>query len=174
MDVSGFEETKPGIWNYYNYIAIYKDKSLLSGCLKKAYKNKSKVKSRKMVYTINTDGLKDTDCLLTSKDGKKSMFYPEYIKFLDTFPGAKWYLLTSEDATVEHDDGGVLLLKFGSKVIVLAPLVYSDLTVLTEFNENDIQPERFERLVNECENYLCEFGVSSSELLEVLKTAVEA
>lgn len=169
-----FKETNPGIWDHYNQIAIYKNKSLLSGCLRKAYKYKSKVESRKMVYAIGTDGFKQLDCLLTSEDGKRSMFYPEYIKFLDTFPGAKWYLLTSESGTVEHGDGGVLLLKFGSKVIVLAPLVYSDLTVLTEFNENDIQPERFEKLVKECENYLSEFDVTSSRLVEVLKKVIEA
>lgn len=174
MDLSRFEENVPGIWNYNNHIRILKNKSLLQGCLKTGYKHKSKVKSRKTVYTTSTVDYKRLACRLTSGDGKHSFFDVDYIHFLDSFPGAKWYLLTSESATVEHEDGGVLLIKFGSQILTLAPLVYSEITVLTEFGSNEIQSERFEKLVNECEAYLSEFDVSCSGLLDTLKNVFEA
>lgn len=174
MDLSDFEEDTPGVWNYNNHLAILKNKSLLKGCLKTGYKYKSKVKSRKIVYTTNTNDYKRLACRLTSEEGKHSFFDVDYIKFLDSFPGAKWYLLTSEDATVEHGDGGVSLLKFGSRIIMLVPLEYPEITVLTEFTDEEIQPGRFEKLIQECEAYLCEFDVSRSELLETLKKVLEA
>lgn len=174
MDISDFEEDAPGVWNYNNHLAILKNKSLLKGCFTQAYKHKSRVKSRKIVYTINTSHYKRLACMLTSEEGKHSFFDVEYIHFLGSFPGAKWYLLTSEDATVEHGDGGVLLLKFGSRIITLAPLEYSEITVLTEFIDEVIQPGRFEKLVNECEAYLCEFDVSRSGLLDELKKVLDA
>ena len=174
MDLTDFEEGEPGVWSYYDHIRVLNNKQLLTGCLKTGYEHKSKVTSKKIIYTINANRYKQLACLVTSVAGKNSLFDPEYIKFLDTFPGAEWYLLTSESATVEHGDGGVLLLKFGSKIITLAPLTYSDFTMLTDFDENEIQPDRFEKLIQECEAYLSEFDVSRSELLETLKKVLEA
>ncbi len=168
-----FREVKPGLLrNFDETVEIYDSIDLLREKTQTILKYKSPVTSKKRCFVSSNDGV-ELDWLLESEAGKKSYFRPEYFELVENLPGCNLYLASSATQDTEHDDGGILVAEFGSKIFLMAPLTFCVVRFRTDLSVMGKAPstckiKQFWKIIQEIQNYQdCE-GVSSEEVLEHL------
>jgi hypothetical protein len=168
-----FVKQENGNYEYNDIIIIIKDKETFPEKLTNLYKTKSPIKHRaSCIIKTNLDVKKAV--LFENENGMKSFFNSKYIEYVDNFLGAKCFLLNSGDE--DNENGGILCLKFGNRLIIVAPLIYSDCSVITYLRDEAPNKEikDFMKLYSKVKDYGDKYRVSTREICENLQGVANA